>query len=507
LTTFLQRKPLPVARELLLAGIEPLAAEEIAVEEACGRVTAEEVLAQHPAPHYQASAMDGIAVRARDTFAASAQEPVRLTVWNRDEAPPPDQAVCRPVDTGSLLPPWADAVVRIEEARAAGDAFEIRTPSPPGRDLRVAGEDIDAGTVVVPAGHRLRAYDLGALLATGNSRVLVRQRPSVGILATGNEVVEPNRAAAAGQVIEYNSRVLAALIEEWGGQPVRLGIFADNEDALLGALDQARRSFDVVCAIAGSSAGRKDLTIAVLQQLGDVFVHGVDIAPGRPVALARIGTTPVLAVPGYPVAAIVAAEQLLQPLLARLSGTGEQARATLEARVGRKIVSRTGIEEFRRVCLTRGHDGYVVGMLPQGAGSISTITGAHGWLRIPPEVEGLDAGSRASVELIVTQAEVDASMVVSGSPCEQTAALERALRLLDPRARVMHLRLAGLDASIAVERGEAHLAVASAGCTLANPAVRLVLASDRDAAFVGPAAAATAPPVLAAVKSGVLAEA
>ncbi|HYC54556.1 MAG TPA: gephyrin-like molybdotransferase Glp, partial [Candidatus Binatia bacterium] len=400
---FLQRKPLPVARELILAGVEPLAAEEIAVEEAAGRVTAEEVVARHPAPHYQASAMDGIAVRAADTYAASAGQPVTLEVWNGDGDPPADAVVCRPVDTGSLLPPWADAVVRIEEARATGSAFQVRTPSPPGRDVRRAGEDIEAGTVLLPAGSRLRAYDIGALLATGVHRVSVRRRPSVGILATGTEVVEPDRSAGPGQVIEYNSRVIAALVQQWGGQPVRLGIFADQEDALLGALDQARRSFDVVCAIAGSSAGRKDLTITALQQVGEVLVHGVDIAPGRPVAVARIGATPVLAVPGYPVAAVVACEQLLQPLLARLLGTTESGGATVEATVARKIVSRTGIEEFRRVCLARGDSGYVAAPLPQSAGSISTIAGAHGWLRIAPEVEGVDAGSAVTIELMVTQ--------------------------------------------------------------------------------------------------------
>ncbi len=462
---FLQRKPLPEARSMLLRGVVALEAEEISVDDAHGRIAAEDVIAGHPAPHYRASAMDGIAVRSADTLAA-AGGPVVLRV--RGDGDADDAACCAPVDTGSLLPEWADAVVRIEDTTAVEDGYRIGNVVPRGRDVRRAGEDIEAGTILVPAGDRLRPADLGALLATGTTRVRVVRRPEVAILATGGEVVEPAAGALPGQVIEYNSRVVAAMVEEWGGTPHRLGIVPDDEAALAAAVSDAAKRFDIVCVMAGSSAGRKDFTIATLSALGQVFVHGVDIAPGRPVALARLRsgggpagkTTPAIAVPGYPVATIVVCEQLLKPLVAALLGTAEVRPTTMQARLARKIPSRLGVEEFRRVCLTRQADGsHVVAALPSGAGSISTVTGAHAWLRIASTIEGLDAGAEVEVELMAVRDEIDAALVLAGSHSNATAAIERRLRRNDPRARVFCLGLGPHDAIAAVERGEAHAAI------------------------------------------------
>jgi len=471
MSAFLQRKPLPEARALLLAGVAAVGDEEIAVSDAAGRITAQNVVAAHPAPHYRASAMDGIAVRAADTRGA-ADGPLVLRMLASAAAEPSVEPCCLAVDTGSLLPDWANAVIRIEDTVATGDGFRIAAVVPPGRDVRRAGEDIEAATLLLPAGAPIRAWDIGAMLATGVTTVRVRRRPRIAILATGSEVVEPESGAAPGQVIDSNSRVIAALLEGWGAAAHRLGILADDEDGLRDAVADAAARFDAVCVIAGSAAGRKDFTISTLATLGEVFVHGVDIAPGRPVALARIprvlrdsgeamadgaGSTPVLAVPGYPVAAIVACEQLLRPLVAALLGSAEEAPLLLCARLARKIPSRLGVEEFRRVCVTRQADGSrIVAPLPSGAGSISTVTGAHGWLRIEATVEGLDAGSDVDVELIVAPADVDAAFVLAGSPTEASGSLEQLLRHRDPRARVLHLRLGKGDAVRAVESGEAH---------------------------------------------------
>ncbi len=467
---FLQRRPLSEARALLTASVAPVGDEEVAVEDAAGRIAAEDVVALHRAPHYRASAMDGIAVRSSDTWDAADAPVVLGAVAASAPAPAAGSRSCVVVDTGSLLPEWADAVVRIEDTAAEGGGYRIKAVVPPGRDIRRAGEDIDEGAPIVAAGSRIRAWDLGAMLATGTTRVRVRRRPRVGILATGSEVVEPSAGAGPGQVIESNSRVIAALVEEWGGTAHRLGIVADDEAALSHAIAEAARRFDAVCVIAGSSAGRKDFTIPVLSSLGDVFVHGVDISPGRPVALARIGATdvsrvptPVIAVPGYPVSAIVVCEQLLQPLVAALLGSSGSHPVRLAAHVVRKIPSRLGTEEFRRVCLTVQKDGtFVVAPLPSGAGSISTVTGAHAWLRIPPTAEGVDAGARVEVELIVTREEVEAACVLAGEPGEVSAALERRLRESNPRARVAHLRRGGGEALASVSRGEAHAAIVTA---------------------------------------------
>jgi putative molybdopterin biosynthesis protein len=464
---FLQRRPLPEARALLVAGVRPVADEEVAVEDANGRIASHTVVAGHRAPHYRASAMDGIAVRSADTWDAANGPLPFTTIEPSAPAPAAGSRCCVVVDTGSLLPEWADAVVRIEDVAATGGGYVLKAVVPPGRDIRRAGEDIETGTVLVVEGSRIRAWDIGAMLATGTTRVRVRRRPRIGILATGGEVVEPAAGAGPGQVIESNSRVIAALVEDWGGTAHRLGIVADDEAALARSIGEAAGRFDALCVIAGSSAGRKDFTIGVLGSLGEVFVHGVDVAPGRPVALARIGepedATPVLAIPGYPVSAIVVCEQLLRPLVAALLGSPESRRERIRARVVRKIPSRIGMEEFRRVCLVRQNDGSLVAAaLPSGAGSISTVSGAHAWLRIAPTVEGVDAGADVEVELLVSREEVEAAFVLAGDPSEVSAALEQRLRAENPRTRVVCLRRGGGEELGAVERGEAHAAIVSA---------------------------------------------
>lgn len=459
--TFLQRRCVADARALLLDGISPVDAEDIAVDDAAGRIAASDIVASHPSPHYRASAMDGIAVRAADTVHA----PCVLGVAAPDAATPP-AGVCAPVDTGSMLPEWADAVVRVENTRSDDDGgYRVLTAVTAGQDVRRAGEDIDAGTVVVGAGAPLRPWDLAAVLATGTATVAVRRRPRVAILATGGEVVEPGGAAAAGQVIESNSRMLAALVEEWGASAHRLGLVADDEAALAAALADAADRFDAVAVIAGSSAGRRDFTVAALATAGSLLVHGLDVAPGRPAAIAHLrcgrnrAVVPALALPGYPVAALVVADVLLRPLVAALLGAAEPRRPSLRARVLRKIPSRLGLEEFRRVVLLRGDDGSrTAATLASGAGSISTVTGAHGWLRIDAAVEGIDAGSDVDVEMFVPVEEADAAFVIGGRPCAASATLEARLRRLDPRARVRHLGRGRVDALDAVERGEAHAA-------------------------------------------------
>ncbi len=497
--SFLQRTPLVAARARLLEGVAPVGDEEVAVDDASGRIAAETVVARHASPHYRASAMDGIAVRSADTREA-AGGPIELRVVGAGEAAPePGLAACVPVDTGSLLPPWADAVVRIEQATPVDGGvrgYRIASPVPPGNDVRHEGEDIPAGAVVVAAGRKLRPWDLGALLATGTTSLRVRRRPRVAILATGSEVVEPGAAAAAGRVIESNSRVIAAFVEEWGGSAHRLGIVPDDESSLAAAIGDAARRFDAVAVIAGSSAGRRDLTIPALAALGEVFVHGVDVAPGRPVALARLrrddGATPAIAVPGYPVSAIVVCEQLLRPLVSALLGAAEPLPARLVARTVRKIPSRLGMEEFRRVCLVRQPGGdYVVATLPSGAASISSVAGAHAWLRIAAEAEGVDAGAEVEVELLVPREDVDSAVVLAGSPSDESAALEVVLCRADPRARVAHLRRGPNDVLSAVASGEAHGAIltpkqaATAGAAfelraLAGTTMQLAVRHGRD---------------------------
>jgi putative molybdopterin biosynthesis protein len=450
---FLARVAPEEARRRLLDGVDALAAELVPVEAACGRVTASAVYAAHDAPHYRAAAMDGIAVRAAQTLPASPEAPLLLGT-----APGAEPRAAE-IDTGGLLPDWADAVIRIEDVQRRGDGFEIRGGVAPMRNVRRAGEDIDKGTRLLPRGARVTAWDLGALIAAGIVELDVVRRPRLAILATGSEVIEPVADPKPGQVLEYNGRMLEAAATQWGAEVRRLGIIGDDLERLTASVRAAAADCDALAIIAGSSVGRKDLTVEVLGAVGEILAHGIDMMPGKPATVARVGTTPVVGIPGYPVSAIVAAEELLRPLLARLGGRTDPGPDRATARVGRKIPSRLGVEEFRRVCLCRGQEGYVVAPLPRGAGAVSTAARAHGWLRIGPRTEGVDAGAEVRVDLIRPLAEADDTVILAGPADAWTAAIEDRLRSQGASLALVWLDQGDEDAIEAMAAGEAHAAV------------------------------------------------
>lgn len=448
------------ARATLLALVRTTAVERVASEAALGRVIAEPVLARIAAPHYRGAAMDGIAVNSRGTRGATAAAPVVLA-----ELPPgrildehDDVALraCVVVDTGGPLPEWADAVVRSESTRRAAGGFEITKPVAAGRDVRSIGEDIAANAPLLPRGHRVRPFDIGALIGTGIAEVAVHRRPTVGILATGGEIVEPGGIPAPGQIIEYNSRMLAGFVHESGGTPTYLGRSADDADALARRVREAAGRFDLLCVIAGSSHGRKDVTIDALAACGKISFRGVAMAPGHPTGLAVVGDTPVVAIPGYPVAAAIAFRELVGPFLhASLASPPvepERARAV----VRRDTASRLGVEEMLRVCLAADGDELVVAPLPRGAGSVTTLVRADGILRIPASSEGIPAGATVEVELLRPRGEIGRTIVVAGAPHAFFADMEDASRLARRFVRFAYLGLADLDAATALAAGEAH---------------------------------------------------
>jgi putative molybdopterin biosynthesis protein len=498
-----QRVSLERARSVVVAQARVAAGETIATESAAGRVLAEPVFARLASPHYRASAMDGIAVRAADTAGASPAAPVLLELGTDDGAgfvdahagadahagerragaaksrhggPAERRLVCRQVDTGSALPDWADAVVRIEDTRRTDAGFEVRNPVYPNRDVRRVGEDIDAGALIAGRGRTIGAHEIGALLATGVAHVSVRRRPRIAVMATGSEVIEPlapDDSAAPGKVIEYNSRVLAAYARDWGADVDYLGRAADDEADLAGRIRAAVASHDALCIIAGSSAGRKDFSVAALARCGDVLFHGVDVMPGRPAAFAVVRAEQsenaaegrragVFVIPGYPVSAALIYRELVRAWVDASLGRTPGAPATVRAVVRRKIASRLGVEELVRVCLVFDGDQLVVAPLPRGAGSISSLLRAHGLLRIGPGVEGFDAGASVDVELLEPFTDTRACIVVGGPPDHLTSGAEDVLARTGTPLRFSHLGLAPHDAIAALAAGEAHLAVLDA---------------------------------------------
>ncbi len=272
----------------------PLGAETVPLDQALGRVTAEPVWARISSPHYHAAAMDGYAVRSEETRGASETSPLLLRVG--------EQAI--PVDTGDPLPLGMNAVIMIENTQPVWqegvDYIEILSAVAPWADVRPMGEDMVATELVLPANHRLRPQDVGAIAGSGHTQVTVYRRPRVAILPTGTELVKPGSALQPGDIIEYNSLVLAGQVREWGGEPVRFPIVVDEYERIRDTVAAAADEYDLVLVNAGASAGSEDFTAAVVQELGTLLVHGVAIRPGHPVVLGVAQGKALVGVPGFP---------------------------------------------------------------------------------------------------------------------------------------------------------------------------------------------------------------
>jgi putative molybdopterin biosynthesis protein len=309
------------------------------------------------------------------------------------------------------------------------------------------GEDIVATEPLLPRGHKLRPYDIGALLAAGHVKIPVVAEPTVGIIPTGSELIEPGDLAKPGRIIEFNSRVTAAFVEEWGGEPHRLPRVIDDLSAITKALARAVKEQDIVVIIAGSSAGEHDFTIRALEALGEVLVHGIDVMPGKPAILAKINGKPVIGLPGYPVSAVVICQQILHPLIAHF----------LTAVLPRKIPSRLGLEEFVRVSLGKVGDRVIVNPLGRGAGVITTMVKADGVLRIPSLDEGFNAGQEVEVELLRPPEEIANTILFTGSNDLTIGVLDDQLRAQFPGLKISASNIGSLGGLVALKRDEAHI--------------------------------------------------
>lgn len=458
---YLQKKPLDEALSLLLSAVAPPPrVEKIAVEDALGRTTAQPIFAVLSAPHYHGAAMDGIAVRAEDTFGASEFSAVSLTAVkpNTKRLSPNHGRPFQYVDTGSPLPAWANSVIMIERVfKKSETEVEIRDASTPWQHVRLVGEDIVATEPLLPRGHILRPYDLGALLAAGHTTIPVLARPTVGLIPTGSELIEPGEPIKPGRIIEFNSRVAGAFVEEWGGTPQRQPRVVDELPKIIAALEKSVRDNDITVIIAGSSAGEHDFTLQALESLGEILVHGIDVMPGKPAILAVIKGKPVIGLPGYPVSAVVICQQILHPLLAHFLGRPAQGPPTLRAVLPRKVPSRLGLEEFVRVSLGRVGERLIANPLGRGAGVITTMVKADGVLRIPSLDEGLNAGQEVLIELLRPAEEVANTILFTGSNDLTIGVLDDQLRGQYPGFKISASNVGSLGGLAALKRSEAHI--------------------------------------------------
>lgn len=490
---YLEDIPLDEAQEALLTALrsadlaQPLPAEMVPLTQALGRVTAVPVWAKLSSPHYHASAMDGYAVRAQDTVGATETNPIQFLLVDEWENSLGRQA--KSVNTGHPLPGWANAVVMIEHTQPItlpdGRAgIELRAALPPWSHVRPMGEDIVATELVLPANHKLRPVDLGALAGAGYAEVAVYRQPRVAIIPTGSELVAAETAVShppqPGQIIEYNSLVLAAQVTQWGGIPTRWPIVPDEVAAIETAVQEAARNHDLILLNAGSSAGSEDYTAHVVQQLGRLLVHGVAVRPGHPVIIGMIETgdrsltapspnstppIPILGVPGYPVSAALTGEIFIEPLLARWQGQPAYQPHTLTARLTRKINSHTGDDDFVRVAVGQVGGNIMATPISRGAGVITSLVRADGLVRIPRFSEGADAGTEVTVHLYRTPAEIARTIVAIGSHDLTLDLLAQFLAAQGRGLRLMSANVGSLGGLVALRRGEAHLG----GCHLLDP--------------------------------------
>ncbi|RLM41386.1 molybdopterin molybdenumtransferase MoeA [Haloarcula sp. Atlit-47R] len=390
---FKDRTPVTTAREALLDAVFPHGrTERVSLRDADERVVAGEITAERAVPHYRRAAMDGFAVSAEDTFGASQRSPESLQVGETVTT-----GTATRVHTGSELPAGADAVVMIEETEVAGDTVTVFDAVAGGENVAPVGEDVEQGQTLYADGHLLRPSDLGLLKSVGNDAVEVYERPTVSVIPTGEELVQDD--PEPGQVVETNGQTVTQYVERWGGDATYRDIVTDDVDALRAAISDDL-DHDLVVTTGGSSVGERDLLPEVVDDLGEVLVHGVALKPGHPVALGVVEETPILMLPGYPVACIVNAVQFLRPALRRAGHLPATDPPTTEAELTRKIASEPGTRTYARVQLREEDDDgpTATPTRASGSGVLSSVALADGWVVVPESVEGYDAGDTVPVE-------------------------------------------------------------------------------------------------------------
>jgi len=476
MSVYLHDIPLSTAKARIQSALKAagrwqrLGVDEIPLdEEALDRVLAEPVWAKISSPHYHASAMDGFAVRARDTEEAMPTAPVTIPAYSCNSNEP----CATYIDTGDPLPLWANAVIPIEKVEPLDEqgqptkdsrqpqAIRIRAAVTPWQHVRPMGEDMVATQLVLPAGHTLRPVDLGAIAGCGHHTVKVARKPQVAILPTGTELKPIGEPVASGDIIEYNSMVLAAQINQWGGAATRWPITPDNFEEIRSQVAAAAQSADLVLLNAGSSAGSEDFSADVVQSLGELLVHGVAVRPGHPVILGMVHVTenkqvPIIGVPGYPVSAALTGEIFVEPLMAQWLGRSSVKLPEVEARLTRKVTSPSGDDDFMRVAVGRVGKRLLAAPISRGAGVITSLVQADGIVVIPHGSQGLPAGEKVQVRLYRPMYEIERTILAIGSHDITLDVIAQFLAM--EGRRLASANVGSLGGLVALRRGEAHLA-------------------------------------------------
>ena len=456
--------------ELLIGNGFSSSSEIIPVAKAAGRVTSEAVYARICAPHYNACAMDGIALDAKLTFGASETTPVILTS---------SQYVN--VDTGDPLPDGCDAVVMIEDVIKVADDGESDVDSnvdtsglndmgviklfdaiAPYRNIRQIGEDVCAGEMLLSSFSKITPSALGAMIAGGVTTISVVRKPVVGIIPTGDEIVPPTTNPAEGEILEFNSTIFSSMLCERGADTITYPIVEDDFLKIRSTAQKALEECDIVLIGAGSSAGREDYSASVIADVGEVLYHGIAIKPGKPTilghALIDSSVKPILGIPGYPVSGIIVIEQLLYPLIDYLTHNTMTQSTYVNATLSKVIDSSLKYREFMRVRLGYVGDKLIASPLGRGSGVVTSFMRADGILEIPQGVEGYKSGVNVNVRLLRSEAELKNSIVCIGSHDPLLDELSDLLRINFGDISMGSAHVGSMGGILAVKKGEAHIA-------------------------------------------------
>lgn len=464
--TYLALCPVSEARERWFAcpgvGDHQLPEENVALESALGRTLSGHVTARRSSPAFHGAAMDGFAVKASETFAASPSRPLKLGIGEKAFR----------INTGHKLPEGCNAVIMIEnvnqEKDDSGEWIVIEKAAFPWQHVRKLGEDIVASEILLPPGSLIGAHEIGALAAGGVLEPRVFCRPRVHVIPSGSEIIPLRQASdaalASGSCLpEFNSQIFAAMVTTAGGQCSTGEIVPDDPDKIAAAINTAiDQGVDLVVVNAGSSAGSHDYTADVIARIGQVLVHGVAMMPGKPTVLGLVRNVPVMGAPGYPVSAMLAFEEFVLPLLALWQRRSRPERETVQAMLCNPLPSRPGMEEIIRVRLGQVGENFHAVPLARGAGTVTSLSRADAIVRVPANSEGLDAGSPVRAELLRPRSQIEGALLAIGSHDNTLDLIDSLLRKNYPRFRLTSAHVGSMGGLSAIAKRQCHLA----GCHL-----------------------------------------
>lgn len=380
--------------------------EYIDVEKSLNRMSSEAIYSNLSAPFYNCSAMDGIAVKAESTFLANEQNMITL-----EESK--DYIV---VDTGDPIPKEFDAVIMVEDLLEKEDnSVKIIKPAIPWQHIRCLGEDVVEKEMIIPSFHTIRPQDIGSMISGKIDKIQVFKEFKVGIIPTGTELIDRHETPKIGDIIEFNSRLFEGLILEYEAVPIIYPIVEDNYEKIKTSVLRALEECDMVLINAGSSQGREDFTYDIIEELGEVCIHGLAIKPGKPAILGKINNKAVVGIPGYPVSAWVVMENIVKPVIRKSIYKEVKEKEKIEATLSKRVMSTLKYEEFVRVKLGLINNKYVATPIKRGAGTITTLVNADGVIRISQNVEGINEGEKVDIELLKDISEINNTIISIGS--------------------------------------------------------------------------------------------